>query len=53
MLIASLEAMRGDLPRSNPLTLFSEEWGNGAMSTEKVIEDAQIALCLKITKLER
>ncbi|WP_412553803.1 hypothetical protein [Shimia sp. MIT1388] len=53
MLIASLEAMRDDLPRSNPLTLFSNEWGNGALSSEKVIPDAQITHCLKITKHER
>ncbi|WP_294228076.1 hypothetical protein [uncultured Shimia sp.] len=53
MLIASLEAMRDDLPRSNPLTLFSQDWGNGALSTEKVIQDAQITHCLKITKFER
>jgi len=50
MLIASLEAMRDDMPRSNPLTLFSEEWGNGTLSTDKVVDDAQITHCLKITK---
>jgi hypothetical protein len=53
MLIASLEAIRDDLPRSNPLVLFSQEWGNGALTTEKVIQDAQITHCLKITKHER
>jgi hypothetical protein len=50
MLIASLEAMRDDLPRSNPLRLFSEEWGNGGLSTDKVMDDAQITHCLKIAK---
>lgn len=50
MLIASLKAMRDDLPRSNQLTLFSEEWGNGELSTDKVVGDAQITHCLKITK---
>lgn len=50
MLIVSLEAMRDGLPRSNPLTLFSEAWGNGALSTDKVVEDARITDCLKITK---
>lgn len=51
MLIANLVALKeGDIG-SNILTYFSDSWGNGALSEERIIENSIITHCLKIEKI--